>query len=107
MNEIINTLEENGYTFTKNAKEAIYIFPNGLMVDGMFDYGSRSEDHRMIECLMDSDRYDNNFWDDVHEQLKVVRLVPETKYALIAQNQELTKEQLTIIKKTGYDIEEY
>jgi hypothetical protein len=107
MNQIINTLEENGYTFTKKAKEAIYIFPNGLMIDGVFDYGSRSEDHRMIECLMDSDRYDNNFWDDVHNQLGVVRLVPESQYALIAVNQELTKEQLVIINKLGYEVEEY
>lgn len=107
MNQIINELEENGYTFTNNGNEAIYIFPNGLMIDGMFDYGNRSEDHRMIECLMESDRYDDNFWDDVHDQLKVVRLVPETKFALISKGQELTKEQLTLIEKWGYDIEEY
>lgn len=107
MNTIINELEENGYTFTKNAKEAIYIFPNGLMIDGVFDYGSRCEDHRMIECLMDSDRYDSNFWEDVHNQLGVVRLVPESMVALIIEGQKLTKEQLTIIKKWKYDIEKY
>lgn len=107
MTTIINELEENGYTFTKNGKEAIYIFPNGLMIDGMFDYGSRSEDHRMIECLMESNRYDNNFWNDVHNQLGVVRLVPESMIALIIQGQELTNEQSTIINKWGYDVEEY
>jgi hypothetical protein len=107
MNEIANTLEENGYTFTTNPKEAIYIFPDGSMIDGCFDYGSRGEDHRMIECLMESNRYDKNFWDDVHSQLNVVRLVPETMYALIAKGQQLTKQQLKIINKAGYDIEEY
>jgi hypothetical protein len=106
--ETINTiLEENGYQLTNNPKEAIYIFPNGEMIDGGFDCGSRGEDHRMIECFMDSDRYDDNFWNDVHDQLKVVRLVPETMYALIAVDQELTKEQLNIIKEAGYEIEEY
>lgn len=107
MNSIITELEENGYTFTKNAKEAIYIFPNGLMIDGVFDYGSRCEDHRMIECLMESDRYDNNFWNDVHNQLGVVRLVPETMYALILKGQKLTEQQINIINRNGYEIEEY
>lgn len=107
MNAIIETIEEYGYSFTDNPKEAIYIFPNGLMIDGGFDCGSRGEDHRMIECLMETDRYDDNFWDDVHEQLQVVRLVPETMYALIAKGQELTHEQLTIINENDYDIEEY
>jgi hypothetical protein len=107
MNQIINELEENGYTFTKNGKEAIYIFPNGLMIDGVFDSGIRGEDHRMIECLMETDRYDENFWDDVHSQLGVVRLVPETMYALIAKGQQLTKQQLNIINKAGYEVEEY
>lgn len=104
---IIETLEEYGYTTTNNPNEAIYIFPNGLMISGDFDCGMRGTDHRMIECFMESDRYDNNFWDDVHEQLKVVRLVPETRFALIAEGQEITSEQLEIINDQGYEIEIY
>lgn len=107
MKTVYATLEEYGYELTTNPNEAIYIFPNGEMIDGGFDCGSRGEDHRMIECLMESDRYDNNFWDDVHSQLQVVRLVPETMFALISVDQELTNEQLSIINSTGYEIEVY
>lgn len=106
-NSIIETLEEYGYSTTNNPSEAIYIFPNGLMISGDFDYGSRGTDHRMIECFMESDRYDNNFWNDVHEQLQVVRLVPETMFALIINGQQLTNEQLTIINNNGYEVEIY
>lgn len=107
MNKIISTLIEEGYSLTNNGNEAIYIFPDGEMIDGAYDYGSRSEDHRMIECVMSTDRYDDNFWEDVHNQLKVVRLVPETKFALILKGQELTEKQIKIIERYGYEVEEY
>lgn len=107
MKAIIDELIDNGYELTENPMEAIYIFEDGTMIDGIFDCGLRSEDHRMIECLMESDRYDNNFWDDVHSQLKVVRLVPETKFALIAENQILSPIQESIINEYGYEVEVY
>lgn len=107
MKQIKNKLIEYDYKLTTNPMESIYIFPDGSMIDGGFDCGSRGEDHRMIECLMESDRYDNHFWDDVHIQLNVVRLVPESMIALISKGQQLTKKQLTIINKTEYLVEEY
>lgn len=105
--QIEKILNDYGYQFTNNPMEAIYIFPDGSMIDGMFDCGLRGEDHRLIECLMNSDRYDKHFWDDVHAHLKVVRLVPETKIGLIKVGQELTKKQLEILTSNGYEIEEY
>lgn len=107
MTNLLELLEEDGYSLTNNIQHAIYIFPNGDMIDGGFDCGSRGEDHRMIECLMNIDRYDNNFWESVHAQLQVVRLVPETKFALIANGQTLTDKQIQAIKKAKYQIEVY
>lgn len=108
MKKVKETFEEYGYKMTKKFMEAIYIFPNGEMVDGGFDCGSRGEDHRMIECIMDGmDRYTSGFWDAVHDIYGVVRLVPETKYALVKIGQELTKEQRRLIKAYRFKIEEY
>lgn len=107
--QMINEIfEENGYKFTSNPLEAIYIFPNGAMVDGEYDYGTRSLDHRMIECLFDDiDRYHNDFWDRVHNDFRVVRLIPESRVAMIRTGQPLSEIQNKIINAFEFEIEEY
>lgn len=108
MEQVKATFEEYGYGMTTKFKEAIYIFPNGEMVNGEFDCGTRGNDHRMIECIMDGmDRYTPGFWDAVHERYGVVRLVPEYNSGLVKVGQELTKEQRRMIRAYRYTIEEY
>lgn len=93
-------LENEGYNFTENPREAIYILRDGTLVDGVFEYGSRGEDHRLIECCMNGiDRYDNQFWSKVHTELGVVQLVPETQTILIMKGQNMTIEQWNIIEE--------
>lgn len=104
---IEENIEDEGYQFTDNPEEAIYILTNGKMIDGMFDYGSRGEDHRMIEAFTKKDRYDDGFWDEVHLDMGLVRLVPETYVALVRQGQRISDEQKAILEEVGYDIEEY
>ncbi|WP_353856762.1 hypothetical protein [Bacillus sp. Bos-x628] len=107
ISQITETIIEEGYTMTDNFYEAIYMLADGSMISGDFDYGVRGTDHHMIECVMDSDRYDDNFWDDVHTQLNIIRLVPETEIALIKEGQELTEEQQEILKEYSYELEVY
>jgi hypothetical protein len=105
--EIVQLVIESGYSLTDNIDEAIFLLDDGRMIDGVYDMGKRGEDHIMIEVAMDIDRYHDGFWDKVHEELRLVRLVAETKFALIKQGQKLTSKQAEILSKTDYRIEEY
>lgn len=106
--KIKETLINEGYSFTKNPREAIYILRDGTMIDGVFEYGIRGEDHRLIECAMKgTNRYDNNFWSKVCTELGVVQLVPETQKILIMEGQNMTIEQWKIIDELkDYSLEE-
>jgi hypothetical protein len=77
------------------------------MISGEFEMGSRGIDHRMIECAVDFDRYDQNFWSKIHHKFNLVMMIPETKQALIQENQKLTPIQKRVIEKAGYEVEVY
>ncbi|MHC5291055.1 hypothetical protein ACYSTM_21105 [Bacillus licheniformis] len=105
--QLVNELLEEGYNMTDNPFEAIYILTDGQLISGDFDCGCRGTDHRMIECVIDGDRYEDDFWDKVHTDLGLVRVVPETEIALIKEGQELTAKQEEIISQIGFEIEAY
>lgn len=92
---------------TNNLKEAIYLLPDGLGIWGEFYDGFRCADHRQIEQVTKLTRYNEDFWNEVHFSLGLVRLVPESEIALIRHNQELTDKQQKAIAFLGYDIEIY
>lgn len=100
-------LIENDVKFTNNINLAIWILEDGSMIDGDWDCGMRAEDHRIIEAGVDGNRYDDDFWDTIHDEYKLIRLVPETKFALIKVGQELTSIQKEMLSLTDYEIEEY
>ena len=104
--EMINYFDELYMNLTDDPKEAIYMFPNGLMIDGGFDCGSRGEDHRCIEEIMVNDRYDN-LWDEVHNDLGLIRIVPASHTVLISESQTLTAAQKNFIKDYNYNVEAY
>ena len=104
--EMINYFDELYMNLTDDPKEAIYMFPNGLMIDGGFDCGSRGEDHRCIEEITVNDRY-GNLWDEVHNELGLIRIVPESRTALISESQTLTAAQKNFIKDYHYNVEAY
>lgn len=104
---IIRELEFNGYSLTDNPYEAIYVMRNGNLISGDFDMGIRGTDHRMVECLVNTNRYKDDLWDVVHNNLGLVRLVPETKIALINEKQELTQVQKSFINDYDFEIEVY
>lgn len=105
--EIEAWMEDEGYEFADDIEETLFILPDGQMISGGYEMGVRGEDHIMIESLMDSDRYDVDFWSKVHDQTGIVRYVPETNVGLIATDQKLTNQQLNILEDAGATIESY
>lgn len=90
---------DNEITLTNNFNESIYLDVTGNLLDGEFDYGSRGLDHNILKAITIE-------WIDLHNG-GLVRLVPETKTALISQNQKLTPIQEKLIKTNHYEIETY
>lgn len=102
-------LEEAEVLFTDSIHNALWLLPDGSMLDGEFDGGMRGQDHRIIESGIEKyDRYDGDlFWNEIHKNYRCVRLCPESNVALIKQRQKLTDVQKTILSNTSYEIECY
>jgi hypothetical protein len=96
-------------SFTDSIGNALWLLPDGSMIDGEFDCGSRGQDHRVIESgIKGLDRYDGaKFWNSCHYDYKLVRLCPESDVALVAKRQKLTAEQKYILNQTSFQIEIY
>ena len=46
-------------------------------------------------------------WKELHQQLNIVRLVPETKFALVGQGQELNQRQRDLLINSNYQVAKY
>ena len=102
-------LEENGYELTNDPESAIYVLQDGSMIDGWFDCGYRGLDHNMISFAVPVKRSQDytGFWKYVHNELGLLRVVPETGICLADIDQELTEEQEEYIDYMGYELERY
>lgn len=105
---------DNDSQLTDNINEALYILRDGSMISGMYEYGIRGDDHRMIEGLISegetmhqNDQATVDFWKALHQKTGLVRVVPETKQALIAKGQKLTANQKEAIDELNYQVQEY
>lgn len=109
--EISEILEEEGYSFTDNLEESIFILKNGNLVDGGFFGGNtRTIEHREIaeSVVVDKDRYDKDFWSVFHQRTSMIMVVPETRELLIMEKQKLSNEQKAIINSNpDYTVKEY
>lgn len=109
--QISEILEEEGYSFTDNLEESVFILKNGNLVDGGFFGGNtRTIEHREIaECVvLDKDRYDKDFWSVLHQRTSMIMVVPETRELLIMEKQKLSNEQKAIINSNpDYTVKEY
>ena len=100
--QIVEKMNELGLKFTQNPKEAIYALSDGRLISDDFKKGIRGEEHRVLESIVDGNRYDKNFWDKALSSTKMLMLVPETKVAIMSDNQQLSLQQNAILKKLGY-----
>ena len=69
--------------------------------DGEFYDGDRGNDHNMIKSGLDFET-----WEELHNTIKFVRLVPESMTALVS-GLSVGDNVLSVIEGFGYTIEEY
>jgi len=109
--QISEILEEEGYSFTDNLEESVFILKNGNLVDGGFFGGdTRTIEHREIaeSVVLDKDIYDKDFWSVLHQRTSMIMVVPETRELLIMEKQKLSNEQKAIINSNpDYTVKEY
>lgn len=106
MNETMNYIRTMFDTeeFTDNLNEAIFLFPDGSMIDGGFFDGIRSVDHNCLKSC-----FPDKTWEQIHDETGVIRLIPETHDALISETQEVNALQFEILTYTngGYLLHYY
>lgn len=98
---------ENTTTEYYNGASSFYLLPDGRYLNCLADYGTRSDDHRII---FGATKLNANDWDKLHTNYKLVRIVPECNMLLIKKYQRLTEEQKRAIeelKEYGFEIEIY
>lgn len=110
---------KNDLVFTDDPTRAIYLFPNGEMIDGWSKEarlygGPRDSDHgNSIQGLIpnlkryeDTDKFDcDKFWITCFEKLNFVLLVPEEGVAIYAYNQNLTDAQECVLEELNYQVD--
>jgi len=100
--EMQNLLIDDGIELTDDLGQAIYLFNNGLMVSGEYCDGIRGVDHNTLLNELDN----SATYEELHQNYKIARLVPESMIALVSGLQ-LDTDKLDILKAYGYSIENY
>lgn len=105
-------LTDNDYKLTADPGEALYVLRDGSFVSGEYEYGYRTQDHKMMQDLISEGDglYTDSaekFWGALHAKTEMIRVVPETNEALIGVNQKLTSKQQAVVDSLGYQVDEY
>ena len=100
--EYTNTVSEEWHGVA-----SFYMLPDGRFLNCMADYNFRSDDHRLIFGATRINDQDQNKWEKLHRNYKLVRLVPECNTAIIGKRQKLTDQQQQQIDLLGFEIERY
>jgi len=100
-NDLIADDEED--TFTNNIDEAIFILNDGSLVSGEFYDGIRNLDHNSIKSRFEPE----TSWKQLHDTYNFIRLVPETKTALVSGSQVITNSVKNMLNLSNYETEIY
>jgi len=100
--EMKNLFIDDGIELTDDLGQAIYLFNNGLMVSGEYCDGLRGTDHNTLLNELDN----SATYEELHQNYKVARLVPESMTALISGLQ-LDTDKLDLLKDYGYSVQNY
>jgi len=100
-NDLIDDDEED--TFTNNIDEAIFILNDGSLVSGEFYDGIRNLDHNSIKSRFEPE----TSWKQLHDTYNFIRLVPETKTALVSGSQVITNSVKNMLNLSNYETEIY
>ncbi|ECB9822559.1 hypothetical protein FL865_13635 [Listeria monocytogenes] len=108
--ELQQFVYDTGQHFTDDANEAMFLWPNGKMTSS-FEQGIRADDHNIISSYFESLDTDEIYKLPRNEMLEVaastsgvIMLVPETRMALRAENQQLTREQEKVLKNISHEV---
>lgn len=96
-----------GLTTTDDVNVAIYLLGDGTLIsDEELKGQGRTIDHNIIQSLYENlNPYKiNNYWNKILKINSLVMIIPEVKYAVIADGQELTFEQLQVISRNHLKI---
>lgn len=86
------------YEYLGNA--SFYLLSDGRFLNCQCDYGTRSDDHRLI---FGATKLQRNDWEKLHRNYKLIRLIPESQIALIKGGQKLTREQQEAMQELLFD----
>jgi len=100
--EMKNLFIDDGIELTDDLDKAIYLFNNGIMVSGEYCDGLRGTDHNTLLDELDH----SSTYEELHQNYKVARLVPESMMALVSGLQ-LDADKLDLLKEYGYTVESY
>ena len=100
-NDLIADDEED--TFTNNIDEAIFILNDGSLVSGEYYDGIRNLDHNSIKSRFEP----KTSWKQLHDTYNFIRLVPETKMALVSDSQVVSKNIKNMLNSSNYETEVY
>jgi len=95
--------DEDEETFTSNIDEAIFILNDGSLVSGEFYDGIRNLDHNSIKSRFEPE----TSWKQLHDTYNFIRLVPETKTALVSGSQVITNSVKNMLNLSNYETEIY
>lgn len=95
--------DEDEETFTNNIDEAIFILSDGTLINGEFYDGDRGLDHNWIKSRFEPEIS----WKQLHDTYKFIRLVPETRMALISGEQVVPENIREMLNLSHYEIEVY
>ena len=90
-------------TFTGDINKAIFILSDGSLVNGEFYDGIRNLDHNTIKSRFEP----KTSWKQLHDTYNFIRLVPETKMALVSCNQIIPENIKDMLNSSNYKIEMY
>ncbi|ECB9830336.1 hypothetical protein HB837_14750 [Listeria innocua] len=101
---------DNGYHFTKDANEAMFLWPNGEMTSSN-EAGVRGDSHNVLssyfEYLDKDEVFDlnrNELFEVAAATTGTIIMAPETQTALIAKNQTMTSEQEAVLENSSYSL---
>lgn len=100
-NDLID--DEDEETFTNNIDEAIFILNDVSLVSGEFYDGIRNLDHNSIKSRFEP----KTSWKQLHDTYNFIRLVPETKTALVSGSQVVPKNVKNMLNLSSYETEIY
>ena len=101
--ELIKKLFSNEQCeYTSNLKATYYILPNGKQISFGYDYGSRSDDHRIIFSCFDDIKY--NDWKKLINETGLLMYIPENNEAWTLPNVEITQLQEKFLKNNNIEL---